>query len=112
MPIESLKIEFPDVPYAGHLDEPGYNAIFMKGGVVNSWVRDVTIENADNGVLTDTYSKWITVDGLTLEGRYGHHGLNVAHTADSLTNKNSHPPHSIVKRLPSNSAISIFPGKR
>ena len=82
--IESLKIQFPDVPYAGHLDEPGYNAIFMKGGVVNSWVRDVTIENSDNGILTDTYSKWITVDGLTLEGRYGHHGLNVAHTADSL----------------------------
>ena len=54
--IESMKIEFPDVPYAGHLDEPGYNAIFMKGGVVNSWVRDVAIENSDNGVLTDTYS--------------------------------------------------------
>ena len=82
--IESLTIEFPETEYAGHLNEPGYNAIFMQGGVVNSWVKNVTIVNADNGVLTDTYSKWITVDGLTLEGRYGHHGLNIAHTADSL----------------------------
>ena len=82
--IESLMIRFPETEYAGHLNEPGYNAIFMQGGVVNSWVKNVTIVNADNGVLTDTYSKWITVDGLTLEGRYGHHGLNIAHTADSL----------------------------
>lgn len=82
--IESLRIRFPDTPYAGHLNEPGYNGIFMTDGVVNSWVKDVTIENSDNGVLTDKYSKWITVDGLQLEGREGHHGLNIAHTADSM----------------------------
>jgi hypothetical protein len=81
---ESFRIRFPETEYAGHLNEPGYNGIFMKGGVVNSWVKDLVIENADNGILTDQLSKWITVDGLTFEGREGHHGLNIAHTADSL----------------------------
>jgi hypothetical protein len=87
--LESFRIQFPETVYAGHLNEPGYNGIFMKGGVINSWVKDLAIENADNGILTDQLSKWITVDGLRLEGRKGHHGLNIAHTADSLF-KNLH----------------------
>jgi len=81
---ESFRIRFPENEYAGHLNEPGYNGIFMKGGVINSWAKDLIIENADNGILTDQLSKWITVDGVTFEGRKGHHGLNIAHTADSL----------------------------
>jgi hypothetical protein len=86
---ESFRIRFPETEYAGHLNEPGYNGIFMKGGVINSWVSDLVIENADNGILTDQLSKWLTVDGVVFEGRYGHHGLNIAHTADSLF-KNLH----------------------
>ncbi len=82
--IEQLGLRFPDTEYAGHLDEPGYNGIFMIGGVVDSWVRGVRIENADSGVLTDQLSKRITVQDLTLEGRPGHHGLNIAHTSDGL----------------------------
>jgi len=83
--VENLTIAFPeDESYAGHLQEPGFNAIFMEGGVQDSWVRNVHISNADNGVLTDQFSKRLTVRGLTLSGRWGHHGLNVAYTADSL----------------------------
>ena len=29
--VESLTIAFPDVPYAGHLEEPGYNGVFFEG---------------------------------------------------------------------------------
>jgi hypothetical protein len=82
--VESLRIRFPDVPYAGHLEEPGYNAIYFAQGVRDAWVREVAIENADNGILTASLTKRVTVSDLSLEGRTGHHGLNVAHTADGL----------------------------
>ncbi len=82
--IEGLALRFPETEYPGHLDEAGYNAIFINGGVVDSWVRDLRIDNADNGVLTDQLSKRLAVQDLTLAGRTGHHGLNVAHTSDGL----------------------------
>lgn len=82
--IEHLTMRFADVPYAGHLNEPGYNGIFVRGGAVDGWIRDVTFVNADNGVLLDTLTKHWTVEGVVLEGRRGHHGYNIAHTADVL----------------------------
>jgi len=82
--IERLRIAFPEVPYAGHHNEPGYNAILMTGGVADSWVRDVVIDNADNGVFIAADSKNITIDGLRLEGRWGHHGVVFSFAHDSL----------------------------
>ena len=82
--LESMTIAFPETEYAGHLNEPGYNAIFFEGGVADSWVKDVRIVHSDNGVLFDRLSKNLTVDDLILSGRVGHHGLNIAFTADSL----------------------------
>ncbi len=82
--IEHLGLRFPETEYPGHLNELGYNGIFFTGGVIDSWVRDVTIANSDSGVLTDLLSKRNTVQDLTLAGREGHHGLNIAFTSDSL----------------------------
>jgi len=82
--VEHLRIRFPDLPYAGHLNEPGYNGIFMDEGVRHAWVRDVVFENADNGLLTDWLSKHITATDIGFEGRNGHHGFNIAFTSDSL----------------------------
>lgn len=82
--IESMTVSFPETEYAGHLNEPGYNAIFFEGGVADSWVKEVRIVHSDNGVLFDRLSKNLTVDDLILSGRVGHHGLNIAFTADSL----------------------------
>ncbi len=82
--VEHLRMRFPDLPYAGHLNEPGYNGIFMDEGVRDAWVRDVVFENADNGLLTDWLSKHITATDIGFEGRDGHHGFNIAFTADSL----------------------------
>ena len=81
---EGLTFQFPDEEYPGHLDERGYNGVFFEGGVRDSWVRDVTFINADNGVLTDTLSKNLLVADVRFEGRLGHHGFNVAFTHDSL----------------------------
>lgn len=83
--IESLTLTFPDhVEYPGHLDEAGYNAIFFKGGVVDSWIRDVTLVHVDNGILLDQLTKHVTVQDITLQGRLGHHGFNIAYAADCL----------------------------
>ena len=82
--VEHLRLHFPDIEYAGHLDEPGFNGVFFQEGVVDSWVRDVEIRNADNGVLVDTLTRDITVRGVTFTGRDGHHGLNIAHSYDGL----------------------------
>jgi hypothetical protein len=84
--VEHLTIAFPDVPYAGHLEEPGYNGVFFTRGVVDSWVRDVTFINADNGVLVDRLSKRHTIRDIAFEGRKGHHGLNIAFASDGMYN--------------------------
>jgi hypothetical protein len=82
--IESVSIVFPETEFLGHLNDLGYNGIFMTSGVANSWIRDVTIVNGDNGFLLDSLSKWITISEVNFEGRGGHHGLNIAHSADIL----------------------------
>lgn len=76
--IEKLGFEFPGVPKRPHLQEEGYNAIHV-AGAVNCWVRDVTVTDADNGVIV-TGSRFCTVDGFVARavkrtGTTGHHAL-------------------------------------
>lgn len=87
--LEGFRMEFPDTPYPGHYKEVGANAIWMERAW-NSWVRDVTIHNADNGILLEA-STFCTVTGVRLtasekrglrrdhglhRGKHsGHHGL-------------------------------------
>ncbi|XXX80176.1 glycosyl hydrolase family 28-related protein [Sorangium sp. So ce134] len=81
--VEHLRIEFIEVPYAGHLKEPGYNAITFSA-VADSWVRDVTIVHADSGIFTGSYVKGLTFQDIALEGRQGHHGIALSYSADIL----------------------------
>ncbi len=87
--VEDLAIELPDVPYAGHLSEPGYNAISIVG-VIDGWVRRVRIANADNGVLVDGASKHVTIEDLHLSGRRGHHGIQIAFSSDVRVERFEH----------------------
>ncbi len=82
--VEDLTLRFPETEYAGHLAEPGYNGLFLYGGVVDSWVRGVDVHNADNGFLLDQLTKHILIEDVHFTGRGGHHGFNVAYSADSL----------------------------
>lgn len=83
--VEGLTLAFPpDQEYPGHLDERGYNGIFLDGGVVDAWFQDLVFRDADNGLLVDQRSKHITARRLRFEGRMGHHGFNVAHAHDGL----------------------------
>jgi hypothetical protein len=65
--IEHLSFEFPDDPYLGHFTEMGFNAIDM-GGVAHSWVRNVSIRNADSGIKIGS-SVFSTITGVVLESK-------------------------------------------
>ena len=80
--IEDLAIEFPVTPYKGHFTERGRNAIAMSG-VMDCWVRNVRITNADSGIFL--HGTHCTIEGVVLDsqrppdrlGNTGHHGLTL-----------------------------------
>lgn len=69
--IENLKLTFPKAPRIAHHVEPGFNGIFLTR-VFNSWVKDVVIENADSGILTEEIAN-TTIKNITTKG------TNMAH---------------------------------
>ncbi len=93
--LEDFSIEFPGSPYEGHFTEKGFNGIFFDG-VHHSWVRHVTIVDADNGIVFHSgtpaheISRWLTISGLRLatQGRKkpvnGHHGIALEGPHDCL----------------------------
>lgn len=92
--VEGLTLEFPNTTYPGHLVEKGYNAIYLDG-VANAWIRDVTILDADSGVLTspqaDQVSRFWTIDRVRLANQWrpssgltGHHGIALEGPQDVL----------------------------
>ncbi|MFQ6601446.1 hypothetical protein [Flavobacterium sp. C3NV] len=69
--IEHLRFTFPDIPRVAHHVEPGNNAIFLTR-VFNSWVKDVTITNADSGILGEEISN-ITIQDIVTDGPHMSH---------------------------------------
>jgi hypothetical protein len=71
--VENLTIRMREHPFAPHHDEPGYNGIYFTR-VVHGWVRDVRIENADNGFIGSAIRN-VTVTGLEIHAAgLTHHG--------------------------------------
>jgi Pectate lyase superfamily protein/Bacterial TSP3 repeat len=66
--IEQLTIAFPNVQYGGHDHWAGYYALNFFG-VVNSWVRQVTITDADRGIEFKA-SGYNTVTHVTLNAHW------------------------------------------
>lgn len=73
--IEHLRISFPDKRYAGHHEEEGYNGLFLTD-LMHSWVRDVTVVNADSGLLSNT-CKNVTITDISVLGRGGHYTIHL-----------------------------------
>jgi hypothetical protein len=85
--IEHLTVEFPNVQYAGHNQWRGYYGIaFVQ--VAHSWIRHVTVTDADRGIELTLHSNNNTVSHVTLktkwrqasanptgEGTTGHYGF-------------------------------------
>lgn len=72
--IEGFTLAFPEQDFAGHHKEAGYNGLHLND-LRHSWVRDLVIENADSGVLTDR-SAHITLRNVRVKGRGGHYGIH------------------------------------
>lgn len=77
--IEKLGFEFAGAPTKPHLKEEGFNAIHIMPNVVDSWVRDVTVTDADIGVIVGG-ARFCTVENTRFraakrEGITGHHAL-------------------------------------
>jgi len=74
--IQNLRLQFPDAPAFGHHLEQGYNGIYMTG-VFDGWVRNLTIDQADSGILTDNAAS-LTIANITTSGaRKAHYSVHV-----------------------------------
>ena len=82
--IQGIRIIFPkEEEYGGHLQEDGYNGIYLKD-LLHSWVRDVTIENADSGILSGS-SKNFTIKNIKAGGgRWGHYSIHLGNVYGAL----------------------------
>jgi hypothetical protein len=85
--VENLRIEFPNVPYPGHLSELGYQGMTFYNAV-NSWVKNVEVRNADSGFNLGSGAKNITLSNVQLTvdnpGRIAHHGFQFGESDDNL----------------------------
>ena len=94
--IENLSIEFPSSVYEGHVfREKGYNGIYFDR-ISNSWIRNVTIIDADSGIVTAPLSdtshvgRFCTFQGIRLAMHWrtlpvnGHHGIALESPHDYL----------------------------
>ncbi|ANY20225.1 Pectate lyase superfamily protein [Tsuneonella dongtanensis] len=74
--IQNLAIRFPEGAAYGHHLEQGFNGIYMTG-VFDGWVRNVVIDNADSGILTDNAASLTIADVTTTGDRLAHYAVHV-----------------------------------
>ena len=87
--LEDLTIQFPATLYNGHLVEKGHNAVDFSD-TQNSWIRNVTIVNADFGINFSN-CRFCTATGIYLNGGWlrrfgkgGHYGISLGGAKDCL----------------------------
>lgn len=74
--IQNMALRFPDAPAFGHHLEQGYNGIYMTG-VFDGWIRNLVIDSADSGVLTDNAASLTIRDVTTTGRRRAHYAVHV-----------------------------------
>lgn len=74
--IQNLRLQFPEAPAFGHHLEQGYNGIYMTG-VFDGWIRKLTIDRADSGILTDNAASLTIADITTTGDRRAHYSVHV-----------------------------------
>ncbi|WP_240911255.1 glycoside hydrolase family protein [Yeosuana marina] len=94
--VENIKIMFPESPRVAHHVEPGFNGIYLTR-LYNSWVKNVVIENADSGILSEEIAN-ITIKNVTTKGKtFAHYTVMMQGTYNVLAegikvyNKAVHP---------------------
>ncbi|EMD84437.1 hypothetical protein C725_0367 [Pacificimonas flava] len=74
--IQNLALRFPEGAAFGHHLEQGFNGIYMTG-VFGGWIRNLVIDNADSGILTDNAAS-LTIRNITTTGeRSAHYAVHV-----------------------------------
>jgi hypothetical protein len=95
--IESMTLRMLPHQAAKHLADAGWNGAYLNRAL-HCWLRDVTIENADNGVI-HAAAKNTTVTGLAITGGRHHHAtaLRVGSHDNLITDFRieSQPKHGI-----------------
>lgn len=94
--IENFKITFPKAPRVAHHVEQGFNAIYLTR-VYNSWVKNVIIDNADSGIITEEIAN-VTISNIVTRGEnFAHYTVMMQGTYNVLAkdvkvyNKAEHP---------------------
>ncbi|MFK7971076.1 MAG: hypothetical protein AB8F95_11950 [Bacteroidia bacterium] len=94
--IENFKVTFPKAPRVAHHVEQGFNAIYLTR-VYNSWVKNVIIENADSGIITEEIAN-VTMRNIVTQGEnHAHYTVMMQGTYNVLAegikvyNKAVHP---------------------
>ncbi len=83
--VENLTIRAKGEIKKNHLREAGWNGIEFSG-VLNSWIRNVTFIDTDNGVRLHSKASFCTISGITTDGDFrtaanhpngeiGHHAI-------------------------------------
>ncbi|TBN03666.1 hypothetical protein EYD45_09115 [Hyunsoonleella flava] len=81
--IEHLRISFPKSPRIAHHVEQGYNGIYLTR-VFNSWVKNVVIDNADSGILSEEIANVSIVDITTTGENIAHYTVAMSGTYNVL----------------------------
>ena len=94
--IQDFSIRFPKSPRIAHHVEPGFNGIYLTR-VYNSWVKNIIIENADSGILTENIANVTIEDVITKGENTAHYTVAMSGTYNVLArgikvyNKAVHP---------------------
>jgi len=74
--LQNFKITFPLSNRIAHHVEQGYNGIYLTS-VYNSWVKNVVIDNADSGILTESIANVTIEDIITSGQKKAHYTVQV-----------------------------------
>lgn len=94
--IENFKITFPKAPRVAHHVEQGFNAIYLTRAY-DSWVKNVVIENADSGIITEEIANVTMSNIVTTGDNFAHYTVMMQGTYNVLAkdikvyNKAVHP---------------------
>lgn len=80
--VENIFMEHKYIDQSAHGSAPGYNSIQFSR-VYNSWVNNVSIKNADNGIRFSV-SAFSEAKNITFLGREGHHGCSFGYSSHCL----------------------------
>ncbi len=84
--IEDLTLAFPNAAHFGHHTEQGYNGIYFSGSA-DSWARNLTITNADSGILTYSSSNLTFRDIRTTGERNAHYAVHIGNAHNVLVDR-------------------------